>query len=121
MRTLRDVHLYLGCIFTPLLIFYAVTGTWQCFNFHLSMKDGSYTAPALIQEMSRVHMDAKAMIPTAPRMPGYFKYYALAMSAGLVTTSILGIILAFQVARRKWLIWACLGVGIVFPWWLVYG
>lgn len=121
MRTLRDIHLYLGCVFAPLLIFYSVTGAWQCFDFHRTMKDGSYTAPALIREMTRVHMDAKVVLGESPRAPGNFRYYVLAMAVGLVSTTILGIVLAFQVARKKWLVIACLGFGVAFPMWLVYG
>lgn len=120
MRTLRDIHLYLGCVFAPLLIFYSVTGAWQCFDFHHSRADGSYTAPAWIQEMTRVHINAKAVLGKSIRMAGGFRYYALAMAVGLVSTSILGIILAFQVARRKSLVCACLGFGVLFPLWLIY-
>ena len=121
MRTLREVHLYLGCIFAPMLIFFAVTGAWQCFDLHKSRTDGSYVAPALIMEMSRVHMNAKALITEAPRAPNNFRYFVLVMSAGLVTTSILGVIMALQVARRRWVVWACLGIGVLLPWSLNYG
>lgn len=29
MKKLRSIHLYLGCIFAPLLLFFAVSGIWQ--------------------------------------------------------------------------------------------
>jgi len=32
MKKLRRVHLYLGCFFAPLLIFYVVTGWYQTVN-----------------------------------------------------------------------------------------
>lgn len=116
MRTLREVHLYLGCVFTPLLIFYAVTGAWQSFGWHTK---GSYMATPMVQEMSRIHMNAKWIQPST-RAPGYFRYYALAMSIGLVTTSILGVIMALKVTRRKWLVGACLAMGVLLPWSMVY-
>ena len=120
MRTLRDIHLYLGCVFAPLLIFYSVTGAWQCFDLHKSLKGPSYTS-VWVKEMTRLHMNAKVVLGDSPRMPGNFRYYVLAMAVGLVSTTILGIILAFQVARKKWLVCACLGFGVLFPIWLVYG
>ena len=29
MQKLRNLHLYLGCMFAPLLLFFAVSGIWQ--------------------------------------------------------------------------------------------
>jgi hypothetical protein len=121
MRTIRNVHLYLGCIFAPLLIFYAITGAWQCFDLHSNYKDGTNFAPPLVREMSRVHMNAKVVLYPSGRAPGYFRYYVLVMSIGLVSTSLLGVVMALKVIRRKWLVWACLGMGVLFPWWLNYG
>jgi len=119
VRAIRQLHLYLGCVFAPLLVFYAVTGALQCFNYHVTLKNG-YKPPLWIQEMSRVHMDAKVVQPSA-RQPGYFRYYVLAMSAGLVMTTILGVILAFKVTRSAWRVWACLTMGLVLPVLLNYG
>jgi hypothetical protein len=121
MRTLRRVHLYLGCFFTPALCFFAVTGAWQNFDFHKTLKGGSYVAPAWMAEMSRLHMSQKSLQPGV-RAPGSaFGYFALAAAAGLVTTSILGVIMAFTLARRKWTVVACLAAGVLVPWWLAYG
>jgi hypothetical protein len=44
MRFLRTLHLYLGCLFAPTLIFFSVTGSWQLFNWHESTKDHLYGA-----------------------------------------------------------------------------
>ena len=43
MRFIRTIHLYLGCLFAPLLIFFAISGASQTFLFHRAAKDGSYT------------------------------------------------------------------------------
>ena len=32
MKLIRRIHLYLGCFFTPLLIFYVATGWYQTVN-----------------------------------------------------------------------------------------
>jgi hypothetical protein len=29
MKKLRLLHLYLGCIFAPMLLFFAISGIWQ--------------------------------------------------------------------------------------------
>ena len=55
MKRLRQLHLYLGCVFAPVLIFFAVTGSWQLFSLHLGMKDGSYTPPRAVVILSDVH------------------------------------------------------------------
>jgi len=34
MQKLRSMHLYLGCFFAPLLIFFALSGIWQTLSFH---------------------------------------------------------------------------------------
>ena len=33
MQKLRSIHLYLGCIFAPLLVFFAISGIWQTLGF----------------------------------------------------------------------------------------
>ena len=47
MTQLRRIHLYLGCIFAPILIFFAVTGSWQLYVLHVDTKDGRYVAPRI--------------------------------------------------------------------------
>jgi uncharacterized iron-regulated membrane protein len=41
MKKLRLAHLYLGSLFGPLLIVFAVSGGWQVFRFNDAKKDGS--------------------------------------------------------------------------------
>ncbi|PZR73457.1 MAG: hypothetical protein DLM73_10675, partial [Chthoniobacterales bacterium] len=64
MRFLRMLHLYLGCLFAPILIFFAITGSWQLFNWHESKKDKTYIAPPALAALSFVHKDAH--IPGTP-------------------------------------------------------
>ena len=40
MRRIARYHLYLGCFFAPLIIFYGLSGAWQTVNLHRSTKDG---------------------------------------------------------------------------------
>ncbi|HXM32770.1 MAG TPA: hypothetical protein VN921_03880 [Chthoniobacterales bacterium] len=67
MKFLRTLHLFLGCLFAPMLIFFAVTGSWQLFNWHESKKDKTYIAPPALAALSFVHKDAH--IPGTPGSP----------------------------------------------------
>jgi hypothetical protein len=114
IRLLRTLHLYLGCLFAPMLIFFAVTGSWQLFNWHESKKDHSYTAPAVLAALSFIHKDAH--IPGTPgRQPTALRYFMLAAAAGLVATTGIGVVMAYQFSQRPGVATACLLVGVVFP------
>src|SRR5262245_44647318 len=56
MKTIRAVHLYLGCAFAPLLAFYIFSGFLQTFDFHEARKDGSYTPPRWALQAGSIHM-----------------------------------------------------------------
>lgn len=119
MRRLRQIHLYLGCFFTPSLIFFLVTGAWQAFGFHRTLKGGSYVAPAWMEELSRIHMNAKYLQPGVP-FDTPFTYFMLIMCIGVISTSILGVIMAFKMERGTPAVWGCLAAGVALPCCLVY-
>ncbi|MDQ2945055.1 MAG: hypothetical protein M3Y27_03800 [Acidobacteriota bacterium] len=114
MKLLRKLHLFLGCLFAPLLIFFAVTGSWQIFNYHQSKKDGSYTAPRTLAVLSAVHKDAH-IPPTPARSPTPLRYFMFAAAIGLVITSILGVIMAYRFSRQPVTATICLLAGIAIP------
>jgi hypothetical protein len=114
MKFLRSLHLYLGCLFAPMLIFFAVTGSWQLFNWHESKKDKTYTAPPTLAALSFVHKDAH--IPGTPgRQPTPLRYFMLASAFGLVATTIVGIIMAYRFSQRPLVATICLLSGIALP------
>ena len=114
MRFLRTLHLYLGCLFAPILIFFAVTGSWQLFNWHESKKDRTYTAPPALAALSFVHKDAH--LPGTPgRQSTPLRYFMLAAAAGLVTTTVIGVVMAYRFSRRPLVATVCLLLGIVLP------
>jgi len=111
---LRTLHLYLGCLFAPMLVFFAVTGSWQLFNWHESTKDRTYIAPPALAALSFVHKDAH--VPGTPgRQSTPLRYFMLAASAGLVATSAIGIVMAYRFSRRPMVATVCLLAGIVLP------
>jgi|SRR6266513_878786 len=99
MKSLRSLHLFLGCLFAPMLIFFAVTGSWQLFNWHESKKDKTYIAPPALAALSFIHKDAH--VPGTPgRQPTPLRYFMLATAIGLITTTIIGIIMAYRFSNR---------------------
>jgi hypothetical protein len=132
MRQISRYHLYLGCFFAPLIIFYGLSGAWQTVNLHRSTKDGSYRAPQILTSLTEVHMrqrwqpsdradanasrrEGDALLAVLPRKP--FPWLSALMGIGLATTSVLGIVLAFQRTRgrRRWLTALCLAGGLLAP------
>jgi hypothetical protein len=112
MKSIRRIHLYLGCFFAPLIVAFAFTGLLQTFELHESAKDGSYVAPHWLVAAASVHKHAalsKASSPVAMRV------LIAGMSVGLAVTTVLGIVLAFQSMRRPWLVGGCVAFGIILP------
>ena len=114
MPLLRKIHLYLGCIFAPVLIFLALTGGLQLYDLHESTKDGSYIAPKLVAAMGWIHKHQN--LPGDPRGSGrMMKIFMVAASAGLTLTTLLGVFMAFRVSRSAVPVLACLLAGIALP------
>ena len=113
MAWLRRIHLYLGCLFAPALIFFAVTGAWQLYRMQDTKKDGSYVALPPIQTLSAVHMNSH--LP-GKRASDYtpLRAFWLLTAAGLVATTALGVVMAFRFSRSALvpLAWLAAGVGI---------
>jgi hypothetical protein len=121
MNRIRQLHLWLGCIFAPLLIFFAITGAWQTFLLHQSSKDGTYKAPRILQQFSRVHQFQGFPIhENSVRQSHPFRWFVLAMAVGFVVTDILGVVMAFKFTRERWIVWLCLVAGFILPVLLLY-
>jgi len=114
MKTLRRVHLYLGCFFAPLLLFYVVTGWYQTVN--PDRRKGVSDSQDLVSRLSRVHVEQYYPTESAS---GYstrlFRVFIVIMANALIATVILGIILAFRTSRNKWPVWLSLALGVTLP------
>lgn len=112
MKTIRRIHLFLGCFFAPLLVVFALTGVLQTFELHESTKDGSYVAPRWLEVAASLHKHStlSKAVPS-PAMRVFVTFMALA----LVITMILGVVLAFRSVRNVWSVAACLVMGVVVP------
>src|SRR5438128_6916597 len=93
------------------MLFFAVSGAWQAFRLQETKKDGSYTAPPVLARLSEVHK-AEHLHGAAGT---WFRVGELAVSVMFATTAIVGLVMAFRVARPVWLVWACLTAGIALP------
>lgn len=114
MRRLRLLHLYLGCLFAPALIFFAVSGAWQVYRLQDTRKDGSYTAPPGLKTLSAIHIDQ--------RLPGSkggkrtpLHAFAVLAAIGLVATTALGVVMAFRVSAGVVAPLLCLIGGVALP------
>lgn len=114
MKTLRRVHLYLGCFFAPLLMFYVATGWYQTVN--PDRRKGVSDSTDWVSRLSRVHVEQYYPTESATSYgTSLFRALVVIMAIALITTVILGIILAFRTSRHKWRVWLSLALGVVLP------
>jgi hypothetical protein len=114
MRFLRRLHLYLGCFFAPLLLFFVATGWYQTMQVDRQKKRGE--AETWIDRVTSVHKDQ--VFPTESAI-GYnttlFKWFIVLMSIALIATVLLGIVLAFKTLQLRWPVYISLALGIGLP------
>lgn len=114
MTWLRRVHLYLGCLFAPALIFFAVTGAWQLYRANDKSKDGSYVPPRAVAVLSAVHKNSH--LPGKPELAYTpLRTFMLAAAIGLTVTTVLGVVMAFGVSRSAFAPVLSLVAGIAIP------
>ena len=114
MKILRRVHLWLGCFFTPMLLFYVATGWYQTLTLNRTKIPGE--AEGLVAKFREVHVN---QVFPADAVMGYrtwmYKTAVVLMSIALIVTVMLGIVMAFQMNRKKWPVWLALVLGVLFP------
>ncbi|MEI6464806.1 MAG: hypothetical protein WCQ89_08790 [Verrucomicrobiota bacterium] len=114
MKRLRSLHLYLGVLFAPLLIFFSATGAIQLFWLHENAKDGSYSAPPALLALGTVHKNSH--LPGTPKRAGTpLRWFSLAAALGLVATTVLGLVMAFRFTASRRLVFMSLFAGTVIP------
>ena len=114
MRFIRRAHLYLGCFFAPLLLFYVATGWYQTVN--PDRRKGVNDSMDLISRLNRVHVEQYYPTESATAYSTYwFRVVVVVMSLALILTLLLGIILAFRTSRNKWPVVLSLVMGILLP------
>ncbi len=71
-RNLRAIHLYVGVLIAPALIFFAFTGALQTFGLHENSREGSYKAPRWAVVLGQIHKKQTAILPARRPAPGGF-------------------------------------------------
>jgi hypothetical protein len=111
---LRRVHLYLGCFFAPLLLFFVATGWYQVFHQDRQKTPGE--AETWVSRLTSVHKDQIYPTDSANAYsPALFRVMVVLMSVAFIGTVVLGVVLALRSSRRPWIVWLLLGSGLVVP------
>ncbi|MBI4658835.1 MAG: hypothetical protein HY735_08330 [Verrucomicrobia bacterium] len=114
MKSLRRLHLYLGCFFAPLLLFYVATGWYQTLNTNRNKTLGEQGD--WVSKLTSIHVDQIYPASSATSYsPALFRFLVVAMSISLILTAGLGIFLAFRSSRKQWPVWLSLSLGILLP------
>ena|SRR5689334_1750790 len=114
MKLLRRLHLYLGCFFAPLLLFYVGTGWYQ--SVTLRRNKGVGEADDWLAKLRSVHVDQIYPSESANAYsPILFRILVVIMSLALIVTTVLGLILAVRTSRSRSLVWLSLALGVAVP------
>jgi hypothetical protein len=105
MKKLRSLHLYLGCIFAPMLLFFAISGIWQTLGIGHS---------GWLAMLSTAHLGTrlKSGFSLSSTM---LRWFIVLMALGFIVSTILGIIMALTQGMHRRTAFYCLGFGILFP------
>lgn len=139
MKKIRQLHLYLGTLFAPLILFFALSGLLQTLELH----EGAGT-PRWIAQVASIHKH-QALQSGEPKRPAPqnaaqrplraetgetpaqrgpspwpLKWFVVMMSLGLITTTGLGVYMAFKYERNKALVWGLLVLGTLLPFALLW-
>ena len=112
MKALRRLHLYLGCLFAPLLLFFASSGAWQALSLH-QFRDGGQP-PQWMALASTLHTGRGLKSNPSTLSSPAMRWISVAMAAALAVTIFLGIIMALRFGHRGAAL-ACLGAGLAIP------
>jgi hypothetical protein len=130
--SIRRWHAYIGLFIAPSVLFFALTGMTQIFNFHES--HGDYVPPAIVEKLSSIHKDQvfafshhheAAPAPTPPEakddddkselstllLKGFFFVVALCLSL----STAFGLWMGLTQTRQKRLAWALVIAGVLLP------
>ena len=113
MKQIRQLHLYLGTLFAPMIIFFAFSGALQTFQWHEKGKSATYRPPAWIVTLAQIHKNER--MAQADGKSVALRWFIMVMSVGLIITTLLGIYMAFKFNRDRRIIWGLMGLGFIIP------
>lgn len=63
LKTVRQVHNFVGVFFAPTILFFAITGGLQMFGLHESSRGSSYVPPAILVHLAQLHKKGTLTVP----------------------------------------------------------
>ena len=114
----RRAHLFLSVFFSPLLILFIVTGWWQTAVSRDDRENGTGAFHDWMANLANLHTDRSYPgfhIGHGHAVPGFLQGLVIAMAAALLFSILIGLFLAWQSLRQKWLVLLCLLLGIAVP------
>jgi hypothetical protein len=109
MKTLRNIHIVLGVITIPFILFICLTGIWQLYGLHYIKKEGSaYTPP---HPISTMHTQ-KALKVDNHYASQTGKYIMTFATLGIILNTLSGLTMAFKFLKKTPFI-LCLIIGFL--------
>jgi hypothetical protein len=69
LKLVRQIHLYVGVLIAPTLLFFAFTGGLQVFSLHETSRGSDYKPPAWLVTLAQVHKNQTTVVPTHKPRP----------------------------------------------------
>ena len=111
MKSWIRLHRYLGLFCAPMLLLFAISGSWQLVNAHKKMKNSSYVPPAAVKLVSDIHMGEDLAGPAA----WAFRGVAWTIAGSLLVSTLIGLSMGFRLTRPRWRYWLPLLAGSLLP------
>ena len=108
MQKLRSIHLYLGCLFAPMLLFFAISGIWQTYALA-----PDYQHAKALAWLSTIHTSHPLKAGTLSSLA--LRGFVLVMAVSFIVTTILGIVMAVRFGKSRRAAFCCLAAGVLFP------
>jgi hypothetical protein len=145
LKSIRILHRYLGLLFAPTILFFAITGGLQMFGLHETARGSSYVPPNVLVRLSQLHKKGAFYLPprkaappnlaksdgakldapkleiskpaqaAAPPNPLPVKIFFAATALALAVSTSTGLIMGWKYARRKWVVLLTLAAGVAVP------
>lgn len=136
LRRLRQIHLYIGMVFAPMILLFSLSGALQTFRLNEPRGWGG-TPPAWMVWVAAIHKNQSAprteakddARPKAPRpraggpaqrpqqgpSPLPLKILTVLMSIGLFASTVIGMVIALSLRAFRNGALIALAVGVVLP------
>lgn len=71
LKSIRQLHNFVGLFFAPTILFFSLTGGLQMFGLHESSRGSSYVPPTILVHLSQLHKRGTLYLPSrkAPSPP----------------------------------------------------